>query len=213
MDRKSMFVVTISRQLGAGGVYVGQQLAKKLNLFYADHEIINRAAKELSVLEETLEAREEKLSSFWRSFLQSYALGAADAYVPSRGNIPTSLELFNAESRVIRRIAEESPAVILGRCGSHILRDHPNHVSVFLHGHASFRAGRISEHYHLSGEAARKALEKSDKERALYHRTFAGGDWTDATKYDIALNTGKIGLDRSVEIILKYLENQTGRNS
>ncbi|MFA5047371.1 MAG: cytidylate kinase family protein, partial [Paludibacter sp.] len=61
------FVITISRQLGSGGAYIGQQLAGKLNMFFADREIISKAAHQLSTLEDNLESREEKLLTFWQS--------------------------------------------------------------------------------------------------------------------------------------------------
>jgi len=204
MNQALPFVVTISRQLGAGGVYVGQQLANKLNLFYADHEIIRQAANQLSVLEEALESREEKLSSFWKSFLQLLTFGTPDVYIPPKVNIPTSRELFEAETEVIKRIAKESSAVIIGRSGSYVLRDHPNHISIFLHGDLNFRRSRIQKLYHVSEEAAEKMIARSDKERALYHRTFTGKEWTDATRYHISLDTSKISFDKSVELILKY---------
>ena len=210
MNRTPLFVVTISRQLGAGGVYVGQQLAKRLNLFYADRIIIHEAARQFSVLEETLESREEKLSSFWKSFLRSWTFGMADAYVPPKTNMPTTRELFEVETRIIKRIAQESPAVIIGRCGSHILRDHPNHVSVFLHADGIFRRNRIREYYTLTEETAGKLMDRNDEERALYHRTFTGAEWTDARRYDISLDTGKTGYDGAVEIILKYIDTRPG---
>jgi len=205
MNQTSPFVISISRQLGAGGVYVGQQLSKRLNLFYADREIICQAAKQLSALEETLESREEKMSSFWKSFLQPFTYGTPDVYIPPKANIPTSRELFDAEAEVIKRIARESAAVIIGRSASFVLREHPNHVSIFLHGDRSFRRGRIQDLYQVSEETADKMIARSDKERALYHRTFTGREWTDATRYHLALDTGKIGFDHSVELILKFV--------
>ena len=65
MDQTSLFVITISRQLGSGGAYLGQQLARNLNIYYADREIISQAAKQFSVLEEELESKEEKKDSFY----------------------------------------------------------------------------------------------------------------------------------------------------
>jgi len=208
MNKKEHFVVTISRQLGAGGVYVGQQLAKKLNVFYADREIIREAAKKLSVLEDAVESREEKIGSFWKSFLRPYAAGMADAYVPPKVSIPTTRELFEAETQVIKRIAGESSAIIIGRCGSYILRDHPHRISIFLHADKAFRKKRLAEFYKVSEDTAEKMIARSDKERSLYHRTFTGTDWTDVTRYDLALDTGKIGFDQSVDIIMEYIETR-----
>lgn len=205
MKNTSPFVITISRQLGAGGAYIGQQLAKKLCVFYADREIISQAAQQLSVLKEDLESRDEKILSFWQSFIRSYAI-TPDTYVPPQIMPPSDRQLFKIESEIIARIAKEHSAVIIGRCGSYILREHPNHISIFLHGDITFRKGRIQNLYNVSEEVAGKMIVQNDKERALYHHTFTGKEWTDARRYDISIDTSKIGVDKSIEVILKYLE-------
>jgi CMP/dCMP kinase len=199
------FVITISRQIGSGGAYVGQQLAKKLNIVYADREIIRKAADQLFVLEADLTLRDEKVSSFWESFLQFNAL-AQDVYTPPRIIPPTDLELYRSEAEVIKQIADKQPAVIIGRCGSHILRDYPNHIRIFLHAAVPFRNERLHKLYNLNHEEADRMIAQSDKERALYCKKFTGKDWSDANEYDISIDTSKIGVDRTVELILDYLK-------
>jgi cytidylate kinase len=201
----SPFAITISRQLGCGGAYVGQQLAKNLDVFYADRDIIGQAAKQFSILKEDLESRDEKILSFWQSFIRSYA-SAPGAYVPPQIIAPSDLKLFKVETEIIERIVKERSAVIIGRCGSYILREHPNHVSIFLHGDITFRNGRIQKLYNVSEEVAGKMITQNDKERANYNHTFTGKEWTDARQYDISMDTSKIGVDKTVEFILKYLE-------
>ena len=205
MKQTSPFVITISRQLGSGGAYIGQQLAKKLNIFYADREIIGQTAQQLSVLKEDLELRDEKILSFWQSFIQSFAT-APDAYAPPQIVVPSDRELFEAESEIIAHIAKERSAVIIGRCSSYILREHPNHVSIFLHSGIAFRKERIQKLYKVSEEVAEKMLAQNDVARAHYNHKFTGKEWTDARQYDISIDTGKIGVDKSVEFVLKYLE-------
>jgi len=205
MKLTSPFVISISRQLGSGGAYIGQQLAKNLNVFYADREIIGQAAKQFSLLEEDLQSRDEKISSFWKSGVESFAFNALDTYVPPQ-IIITDRTLFKAEKEIIEHIAKEHSVVIIGRCSSYILREHPNHVSIFLHGNTPFRKGRIQKLFNVSEEVAEKMIVQSDKERALYNHTFTGKEWTDVRQYDISIDTSKIGLDRSVALIIKYLE-------
>jgi cytidylate kinase len=205
MNHSLPFIITISRQLGCGGAYVGQQLAKNLNIFYADREIIGQAARQLSVLEEDVKTREEKTLSFWQSFLRSYAV-APDTYVQPRTLTPSDQELFKTESEIIRRIAQERSAVIIGRCGSYVLRDHPNHVSLFLHGEISFRKSRVQKFYEVSEEAAEKMIARNDEERAHYNQKFTGREWADARQYDMTLDISKTGVDGAVAFILKYLE-------
>ena len=205
MKNTSPFAITISRQLGCGGAYVGQQLAKNLGVFYADREIIGQAAKQFSILKEDLESRDEKILSFWQSFIQSYAI-APNTYVPPQIIAPSDRELFKAETEIIERIAKERSAVIIGRCGSYVLREHPNQVSIFLHGDITFRKGRLQKLYNVSEEVAGKMIAQNDKERANYNHTFTGKEWTDARQYDISIDISKIGIDKTVEVILKYLD-------
>ena len=205
MDKTSLFVITISRQLGSGGAFIGQKLAKNLNVFYADREIINQAAKQFSVMEEDLEYREEKTISFWDSFFQNFTF-ASGIYIPPQIMGPTDRDLYNAETEIIGRIAKERSAVIIGRCSTHIFCKHPNHVSIFLHGKPSFRKSRVQKLYNVSEEVAGRMIAQSDKERALYYQTFTGKDWTDLRQYDISIDTSKIGLDQTEALIMKYLE-------
>jgi len=207
MKLNSPFVITISRQLGSGGAYIGKKLAENLNIFYADREIINMAAKQLSVFEEDLQSRDEKVSSFWQSFLQSYAFVNPYSYNTNPQINPTDKELFNAEKEVIEHIAKERSAIIIGRCGSHILREHPNHLSIFLHADLTFRKDRVQKLYNISKAAAREMITQKDKERTFYHNTFTSMEWSDARQYHISLDTGKLGLYKSMEVIMKYLDS------
>jgi len=205
MNRTSLFIITISRQLGSGGAYIGQMLAKDLNIFYADREIINQAAKQFSVLEEDLQYREEKTISFWESFFQSFTY-ASQIYIPPQIMGPTDRELFDVETEIIKRIANVRSAVIIGRCSTNIFCHHPNHVSIFLHANTAFRKSRIQKLYNVTEEVAGRMIIQSDKERALYYQTFTGKEWTDARQYDLVIDTSKIGLDKSEALIIKYLE-------
>lgn len=205
MKNSTPFVITISRELGSGGAYIGRQIAKKLNVFYADREIIGQAARDLSVLREDVESRDEKILSFWQSLIQSFA-AAPDVYVPPQIAPPTDYELFKAESEIINRIARERSAVIIGRCGYYVLRGHTNHISIFLHGSVDFRKNRVREVYNVAEAAAAEMINKNDAERTAYNHKFTGKAWADATQYDLAIDTGKTGIEKTVELILHYLE-------
>jgi len=205
MKQTTPFVITISRQLGSGGAYIGQQLAKKLDIYYADREILSRAAKQLAVLEEDLESRDEKLLSFWKSFFHIDGF-ATDYHLPPKMNFPFDREIYDTEAAIIKHIADERSAVIIGRCGFHILREYSNHVSLFLHADISFRSKRVQELYNVPEKNALEMIAQNDKERAQYIDTFTGKKWTDARHFNLSLDTGKLGADKSVALILNYLD-------
>jgi cytidylate kinase len=130
-----------------------------------------------------------------------------DVYVPPKLVFPTERELFEAESGVIARMAKERSAVFIGRCGFHVLREHPHHVSIFLHGDRAFRRERVQELYRLSKDDAEKMVTRSDKERANFCKTFTGKDWADARNFELTIDTSKLqDLDKVTDAIYQYLQ-------
>ncbi|MPL99447.1 Cytidylate kinase [bioreactor metagenome] len=199
---KPNLVITISRQFGAGGAFIGQQIAKRLNIHYADREIIRKAAEKLSVREEDLEHRDEKTQPFWETMLMSTGY-APEFYIPINIKYaPTDAEMYAAETSIIRKIAEKGNAVIIGRGGFHILKDRPACLRVFLFAGMDSRIQRVMNDYKLSKKDAEDTIHEKDKDRARYIQAFTGTDWTDATNYDLTLDTGKLGVDKTVEAIL-----------
>ncbi len=206
MNRSKSSVITISRQIGSGGAYIGKKLAQKLDIYYADREILNKAAQQLSVLERDIEQREEKLQSFWETYFQMSRY-ATDVFLNPILIQPNSLDLFNAEAEIIRRLATEQPAVIIGRCGFHILRDLPNKVSIFLHANVDFRKNRIQEVFNVSEKEALEMITRVDKERAQFIEEYTGKKWNDARLFDLCIDTGILGVDKSVDLLINYLES------
>jgi CMP/dCMP kinase len=210
MKEASPFVITISRQKGSGGAYLGKRLASRLNVLYLDREIVSQAAKELKMPIESLEARDEKLTPFWRSLLQSYAYITPTSYVPPPLHMPTDRELYSTESNIITRIAQQRSAVIVGRGGYYVLRQHPRCLSILLHADITFRQKRVQELYQLSAEEALKLIESIDKEREHYLRALTGQNCMDALHYHLSLNTGLVGLEAAEEITLAAFRARFG---
>lgn len=198
-------IITISRQLGCGGEYIGQKLAEHLKIKCIDRQLISEVAKELSVPEEEVAARQEQIQSLWKAFTQSSSF-TSNMEIPAFMKYPpTDFQLFAAESDIIKSIAKESPAVIIGRCGFHVLRGHPNCVKLFLFADLEIRADKVAADFSVSHDEAKKMIHESDRKRAHYIEAFTKKNWTDATIYDLSVNTGKLGPDNTVGLILNYL--------
>ncbi len=205
-------IITISRQIGSGGAFLGRQVAKRLGLRYLDREILRRAARELRVEEESLAQREERMSSFWENFSRSLTLGIPEAgYVPPPISMVNDEALFAVEADVIRKAAEEGGAVIVGRGGFHILRERPGVVNVFLHADREFRRRRVESVYGI-GEAskAEELVEESDRERRRFVEAMTGTDWTDTLNYHLTIDTGVAGLATAEEVIIRFCATATG---
>jgi len=204
MDAPATLVITISRQIGAGGAYVGQALSRRLGIRYVDREILQQAAAVLGREEGDLAALEERASSMWDRVASILSLGAPEApFVPPP--VPTFAEdeLFAVESEVMREIAAREDAVIVGRAAGWVLTKHPGIRRLFLHAPEEWRAQRIRESYQLPGiEAARSLIHKSDQQRARFVHALIGDDWTAPKGFDLCINTASIGLDASVDILV-----------
>lgn len=211
MAASQPFVITISRQLGSGGAYLGQRLASRLCVGYADRDILRQAAERLRLSDEALEARDETLMSFWESLLQPFSLCTPEMLAPPETPLmPTDDALYQAESDIIAQIARERSAVIVGRGGFHILRRHPRHMSIFLHADMEYRSRQLQEAYKLSAPDAEQLIERTDRSRSRHLRAFTGRDWNDARQYDLCLDTGVLGLDGAEATVIAALVSRFG---
>ncbi len=108
---------------------------------------------------------------------------------------------------MIEKIAKEGPCVIVGRRADEILSDKPNLLKVFIAASPEDRIKRIMERDGLDEKAARKMINKADKERAAYHDQFGNDSWGLASHYDICLNTSCMSFEKAAQIIINIAKN------
>ena len=122
MTNDQRTVITISRQLASGGAYIGHLVARKLGCQYVEREVLYTAAQDLGVDIKDIASQDEKKSGFVESIIKSFVVGTPEApYVPPSRRPVYDEELFNAECRIIRQIAESHDAVIVGHAGFSVL--------------------------------------------------------------------------------------------
>lgn len=207
MSEQQPFVITISRLLGAGGSYVGQRVASRLGIAYADREIVREAARALQLPEEVGETLDEKCTPFWQSLLRTFEYGSMESgFSPPSDPFPTDREFHEAESQVVRSIADSKSAVIVGRGGFFLLRDRKRHLSVFLHADRDFRVRRIQEVYDVSPSQAEDLIDESDRNRYHYLRNLTHTNMTDALQFHLCLDTSALGLSCAEQVIIESLQ-------
>lgn len=202
--------ITISRQLGAGGSYVGQIIAKRLGLKYVDREVLHLAAQEFGCDEETVAARSERISSFWDKILGGLALGPPDAHYcpPPLGNF-SDRELFDKQTQILKRIASKNDCVVVGWAGVFLLPRHRGMFSVFCHAPKSFRVRRILSIYKdLNEEKARALIKESDRTREIYFHEMTSHNWTCAKNYNLSIDTSLQSLEECADLIIELSDRQ-----
>ena len=143
MENEGM-VITVSRQMGSGGTYIGVEAAKALGFSYVDREILHRAADRLKHDEKSLGEMEEGSSGFIENLFRTFALGSPESYTPTEQPV-YDRDLFNLESRIIGEIVKEHNAVVMGRGGFSVLRDRPRTIHLFVHAPRDYRMKRLME--------------------------------------------------------------------
>ena len=185
-------VITISREFGSGGRTIGKMTADRLGIPCYDSELIQKIAQESGFAETYVRTMDESApTGFMASAFSTRAFG------------PTNEDyLWDTQRKVILDLAEKGPCVIVGRCADYILRDRADCLTAFIHASMDYRANRIVSVYGERPESPEQRIREKDKRRAAYHRFYTDMKWGDAKNYMIALDSGRIGLERCVEVLV-----------
>jgi cytidylate kinase len=195
-------VITIGRQYGSGGREIGVRLAKKLDIPFYDKELLRKAAEESGLCEKIFENFDERP----KSLLYSIAMDSYMFSLPGTG-ASDSLEqqVYLATYDTVRRLADEGPCVIIGRCADYALEDHPDTLRLFIDAPMEKRVEAVAAREKLTPERAKTLITKTDKRRASYYEYYSSQRWGDVDSYDFCLDSSVFGIDKTVELIEKLV--------
>lgn len=195
-------IITISRQFGSGGRTVGRLVAEKLGIPFYDKELVEQIALESGFAPKFVEEHGEHAPGKSRF---SYAF--ASQGVPGVMNgMSTADFLWHIQCSTIIQIAEAGPCVIVGRNADYILKDRPDALHAYIHADMDYRADRIVRLYGESEKSPEARLQEKDKRRTLNYQHYTGRTWGAAENYDICLNTGKLGIEAAVDMIVSLVK-------
>ncbi len=200
-------IVTIARQFGSGGRKIGKLLSEKLDIAYYDKNLLTLVAKESGLDPDVVEGLDEKATN---SFLYSLSIGAAatlDNGFRIEPQMPLNDKLFIAQHDVIRQISAD-PCVIVGRCADYILRKREDCVKLFIYADIEKRVEYAVSEYNVNPKKAQSVVSRTDKTRANYYNYYSTRKWGDPNNYDLCIDSGKLGIEGSVELIIFYLRQR-----
>ena len=180
-------VITISREYGSGGRFVGKLVSKKLGIPFYDKELISLSAKESGLSEQYIEEIDQKKKSA--------------TYINNNDD-----RLFIAEKEVINNLAKKS-CVIVGRCADYILKDNKDTVKIFLYSDSKSKEKRAIKYYGLNEKNALKEIEKINKERAKHYKFYTDREWKNFDNYDFAFNVDKYGVEKTADNIVEIIKS------
>ena len=199
-------IITIGRQFGSGGRDIGEKLAHRYGIKFYDKDLLKRAAKESGICTELFENNDEKPtgSFLYNLVTDTYTFGYSTPYV----EMPLSHKVFLAQFDAIKKIADEGPCVIVGRCADYALSERKDCINVFINAPLEERIKRIKVKYPDEKDEAKikDMIIKTDKSRANYYNYYSSKKWGKADSYDLCINSSILGIDETVSLIASFVD-------
>ena len=191
-------IITISREFGSGGRFIGEEVAKKFGIAYYDKNIISQIAEKSGLSPEYIQENAE-LSP--KKGLFAYALAGRDITGRSVEDM-----VYEAQRKVILELAEKESCVIIGRNADYILKDRDDILNVFIHGDMPEKIQRISQLYRVTEQEAVKMMADTDKRRMTNYNFYTDQKWGKASNYTLCLNSSQLGYDRCEALITECVK-------
>lgn len=191
-------IITISREFGSGGRFIGEEVAKKLGIAYYDKNIIGQIAEKSGLSPEYIQENAE-LSP--KKGLFAYAFSGRDITGKSVEDM-----VYEAQRNIILELAEKEPCVIIGRNADYILKDRDDVLNVFIHGDMPEKIKRITGLYNVKEKEAVKMMADTDKRRRTNYNFYTDQNWGKASNYTLCLNSSQFGYDRCEMIIMECVK-------
>jgi len=191
-------IITISREFGSGGRFIGEEVAKKLGIAYYDKNIISQIAEKSGLSPDYIQESAE-LSP--KKGLFAYALAGRDITGRSVEDM-----VYETQRKVILELAEKEPCVIIGRNADYILKDRDDALNVFIHGNLPEKIQRIMGLYNVEEKEAVKMMADTDKRRMTNYNFYTDQKWGKASNYMLCLNSSQLGYDRCEALIAECVK-------
>ena len=191
-------IITISREFGSGGRFIGKEVAKKLGIAYYDKNIISQIAEKSGLSPDYIQESAE-LSP--KKGLFAYALAGRDITGRSVEDM-----VYETQRKVILELARKEPCVIIGRNADYILKDRDDALNVFIHGDMLEKIQRITRLYNVEEKKAVKMMADTDKRRMTNYNFYTDQKWGKASNYTLCLNSSQLGYDRCEALITECVK-------
>lgn len=188
-------IITVGREFGSGGHIIAAKLAEHFGIQLLDSNILAEVAKKSNTSEEYLKKYDESARNLFFS-----------RTVNGFSNSPEEIIAQMQFDYIKQRADAGESFVVIGRCADYILRENPALVRVFVLGDTEAKIKRTAEREGISEEKAKIRMEQADKRRKYFHNTHSENKWGDSRNYDITVNSSKLGLDSTAELLIKYIE-------
>lgn len=198
MDKQ--LIISVGREFGSGGHAIAEELSKRFGIKLYDNNLLLEIAEKNGSNAENIQ-----------KFDEAPKLRILSRTVRGYNNSPEDV-ISQLQFDYMRELAQNGESfVIVGRCAETVLKGHPALVSIFVLGDYETKLARISEKYSLSQKEAKSLIKTTDKKRKSYHNYHCELHWGDSRLYEVSINSSKLGIDETVDILETYINKRIGK--
>ena len=191
-------IISVGREFGSGGHEIAEKLAKHYDIPLYGKEIFEHVEENGAISVDVAKYFDEKpVNPIF------YPIAFDGNYLPLEQTVANHIFDFIRK----KGVEEQESFVIVGRCAEYVLRDNPNMLSIFILGDKETKKKRVMDKFNLDEKAALSRMKKEDKMRKTYHNFYADGKWGDSRSYDICLNSSTLGVDKTVDALITYIDS------
>lgn len=183
-------IISVGREFGSGGHVIAEELARRFELPLYDNNLLEHIAEEKEISHESLKKYDERPKN--RLFSRTVR-GYSNSMQENLANMQFDF--------LKKKAAAGESFVIVGRCSETVLKGFDGLVTIFVLGDPEVKAERIRKVYGVSGEESRRMMKREDWKRKSYHNYYCKGKWGDSRNYDFSINSSRLGIEKTVDML------------
>ena len=199
---EKQIIISISREFGSGGHYIAEKLSKELGILLLDQNMLEQISENCRVDMSSFKDYDEKPKNL---LLSRSVRGMSNSYE----DFVTQLQFEHIKNKA----DSGESMVVVGRCADYVLKGHPGLINIFISADMEEKVARIKEIYGITEEKAKYMILKKNQKRKQYHNHYTDTKWGSSRCYELCINSSKLGLDGTADIIKAYVQKRIGGDS
>jgi cytidylate kinase len=202
------YIITINREAGTGGHEIAEKVSEMLNIKLYDKTFLAHILEKFKLTPEEAEKIKASKPNWWSEFCRFYKQFGTTAAIAYENFEVNSQQLYYAEAKVLRELAEHESCIIVGRTGFHVFKDTPDTIRIFFIADMEHRVERMMKKRNLDEKEAREKIKELDEARENFTKTFANVSRYDARNYDLVINVTPFTTDQVAQFIVENLKKK-----
>lgn len=197
MSEGKQLIISIGREFGSGGHEIAEMIAKDLSLPIYDYNLMRAIAEEKELSDAKMLEKYDELPRF-----------PINISVRGYSSSPEQNLAIMQFNYLREKAAAEESFVIVGRCAETVLKEYKCLIPIFILADHDSKVARIMKIYQLDKKEAEQTIKEQNRKRRAYHNYYSTAKWGDSRLYDLSINSSKLGLEKTKELIEDYIKQR-----